>query len=65
MKIKGSYRYFASITSAEIEIIKNALEALLEAYEDEPYFELSYRKGLQKKESVDHLLYEFNNIGIQ
>lgn len=60
MKLKGGYRYSAKLSYDEACILKNALELLLEQYEDDPYQDSEYHKGLQSEQSVKKILDEFN-----
>lgn len=62
MKLLEKYRYYAKLSKDEVNIIKNALELLLESYDDDPpYLDVDYRKEQQQEYEVKRLLNDFNN----
>jgi hypothetical protein len=60
MRLKGQYRYFARLSGEEVEIIKTALELLLESYEAPNLTDHSYYTDRQPEASVKQIVEEFD-----
>lgn len=58
MKFKGGYIYHARLNYNEAEIIKNALQVLLDSYNDEPELDMVWRKGQQAQHEITKLINE-------
>lgn len=52
MKLKGGYRYYARLSSDELQIIKNALELLLNQYDHENHMHVDFFKKAQTGKEV-------------